>query len=115
MDMAPMDKPPDSESMSALRNEVTATVEAIRNGHLKHLYDLFAPEIQRAVPFFVFRQKLIGGHKQTLSLPKNLPEPDFSRVRDRVATVFITDPDDRTANAVQLYLLPLTLGGSCAP
>lgn len=104
-ELSPTDQPPDSESMSALRNTVADVVQSLRNGQQQNLYELLAPEIRRAVPFFEFLQRFGVDRNHAFHLPESLPNPDFSRVRDRVAEVFIMQPRDSTRTAVHLDLL----------
>lgn len=105
IELTAMNQPPDSESMSALSNTVAEVVRAIRNGQHQNVYELLAPEIRRSVPFYEFLQRFGVKRNQALSLSESLPEPDFSRVRDRVAEIFIMQPNDRTRTAVHLDLL----------
>jgi len=105
IELTAMDQPPDSESMSALRDAVTEVVRALRNGQHRNVYELFAPAIRRAVPFNEFRQRFGVDRNQALNLPERLPEPHFSRVQGRVAEVFIMQPTDSTRTAVHFDLL----------
>jgi|RhiMethySRZTD1v2_1073278.scaffolds.fasta_scaffold26179_3 hypothetical protein len=105
IELTAMDQLPDSESMSALRDTVAEVVRAFRSGQHRSVYELLAPEIRRAVPFSEFLQRFGVKRNQALSLWENLPEPDFSRVRDRVAEIFIMQPGDRTRTAIHLDLL----------
>jgi hypothetical protein len=57
IELTAMDEPPDSESMSALRDTVAEVVRAFRNGQHRSVYELLAPEIRSAVPFNEFLQR----------------------------------------------------------
>ena len=57
IELTAMDQSPDSQSMAALRSTVAEVVHALRNGQQRSVYELFAPEIRRAVPFYEFLQR----------------------------------------------------------
>ena len=105
IELTALDQPPDSESMSQLKNTVTEVVQAARNDQARNIYDLLAPDIRRTVSFYEFQQRFEVGRSRPLSLPEGLPEPDFSRVRDRVAEIFVMEPSNSTQTALHLDLL----------
>ena len=104
MEFAARDQPPDSESLLALRSTVAEVIRALRNGAYRDVHEMLVPEIQRAVPFFQFLEQFGVDRNQALELPENLPEPFFRDVRDRVAEVFIKEPD-HSKTAVHIDLL----------
>jgi hypothetical protein len=102
-----IDHLPDSESLSSLKATITEVVHAVRNGQYEVVYERFVPEIRRAVPFYEFLKTFGVKRSEGISLPEDLPEGNFSRVRDRVGEVFIMQPRDSTQTAVHLDLVQM--------